>query len=339
MPTIHKRTAVSSVMLAVLAFLCWSAIGCGGDDPEEQDQPSVEATIAAVVAEIAATQEAELQATVPAPAPTPTNTPAPVPTPTPTVPPTPTDAPTATPAAPASDAEAPTEPLTPLAISDPGAFLASVSDAERTCLLEKFTLEDLASIAASPEASTEAERRALIECLDNETTLRLFLTPILYATGPLSPESSECMRSGFAEADLGSVLVAAGGGAGSADANAEAAMARAMVSFMVSLSCLNESEFSAASASMGASPEEYQNFQCVLEEVGGPDKMAALMHPDAGLPGAAIRGGFQLPTRNVRPTAWELAAKAGPRQTFPSLTRTQFAQSVIASEAWQSRCR
>ena len=287
MPTIKKRTFSNILLLGVLAFLCWYAIGCGGDDAEDQDQPSVEATIAAVVAEIAATQESQIQATASAASPTRT----PAPSPTPTSAPTPTQAPVVTDRAPVNP-ETWTEPLTPLPIADAGWFVASVSEPEQTCLLEKFTLDQLASIAESPELSTEEDRRALIECLEQETTLRLFLTPILTTTGPLSPESSACMRSGFADADLGSVLIAAGGAPGSAGPDAEAAMAQAMVSFMVSLSCLNESEFGAASAALGASPEEYENFKCVLETVGGPDEMAALMHPDAGFPAPLFEAAF-----------------------------------------------
>ena len=279
MPTINRPTAASIATLAALLLLCWFAIGCGrGDDPE-RGEPNVEATIAAVVAEISATQEAEMQAAA-----TPTNTPRP----SPTVAPTPTEVPIPTPS---TGAETWTPPLTPLTISDPGWFLASVSEAERICLSQEVSAEQFAALVSSPELATVEERQALIGCLGQDTRLRLFLTPVLTATGPLSAESSACLRSGFADADLGEVLLAATGEPG-ANPDAEAAMALAMVSFMVSLSCLNEEEFEAAGSTMGIAPEEYENFQCVLETVGGPEKMAALMNPDAGFPQPLFEAAF-----------------------------------------------
>ena len=302
MPKITRRTATSIAMLAALAFLCWYAIGCGGDDDEQTGEPSVEATIAAVVAEISATQEAEAQAAAP------TNTPRPAPTPT-MVPPTPTEAPTPTaptaPTAPiaptpADSAEAWSAPLTPLSVSDPGWFLASLSDQERVCVSQEVSGEQLATLAASPETATQEERQALIGCLEDETILRLFLTPVLTATGPLSDESSACLRTGFADTDLAAVLLAASGEPG-ANPDAEAAMALAMVSFMVSLSCLNEDEFLAAGPTMGISPEEYENFQCVLEAVGGPEEMAALMNPEAGFPAPLFAAAFDCEVQMAGP--------------------------------------
>ncbi len=280
MPIMNRRTAASISMLLALAFLCWFAIGCGGGDDEPNDEPNVEATIAAVVAEISATQEAEIQAAAP------TDTPRP--SPTPTVAPTPTEVRTPTPQA---SAETWTAPLTPLPISDPAWFLASVSDAERNCLAQEVSPEQFAVLANAPELATVEERQALIGCLEQETRLRLFLTPVLTATGPLSEDSSACLRTGFADTDLGEVLLAATGEPG-ANPDAEAAMALAMVSFMVSLSCLNEAEFQAAGSTMGIAPEEYENFQCVLEAVGGPEKMAELMNPDAGFPQPLFEAAF-----------------------------------------------
>ena len=155
----------------------------------------------------------------------------------------------------------------------------------------------------SPEWATDKERLALIGCLEDDAMLRLFLTPVLTATGPLSAESSECLRSGFADTDVGALMLATTGEPG-ANPNAEAAMAVAMVSFMVSLSCLNEAEFRTAGPTMGIAPEEYENFQCVLQEVGGPEKMGELMHPDSGFPAALFEAAFdcQVPISGTPPS-------------------------------------
>lgn len=294
MPTINRRAAAGIGTIAVLVFLCWFAIGCGGGDDEPNNEPNVEATIAAVVAEISATQEAEVQAE----APTPTSSPPPSPTPKPTatVAPTPTEASNLGPS-PTIDPATWVAPLTPLPISDPAWLLANLSEAERVCLAQRVPAERFAVLVESPELATAEERQTLLGCLEQDTKLRLFLTPVLTATGPLSDASSACLRSGFADTDLGAILLAASGEPG-ANPDAEAAMAMAMVSFMVSLSCLNEDEFQTASPTMGIAPEEYENFQCVLEAVGGPEEMAALMRSDAGFPAplfeAAITCGAQV---------------------------------------------
>ena len=171
-----------------------------------------------------------------------------------------------------------------------------MSETERTCLSEEVSPDQLTALASSPELVTpelvtDEERLALIGCLEDDTMLRLFLTPVLTATGPLSVESSACLRSGLADTDVGALMLATTGEPG-ANPNAEAAMAAAMVSSMVSLSCLNEAEFQTAGPTMGIDPEEYGKFQCVLQEVGGPEKMAELMQPDPGFPAALFEAAF-----------------------------------------------
>ena len=285
MPANNRRTAASMATLAALTFLCWFAIACGGGDEEPDSQPNVEATIAAVVAEISATQEAEVEAEAEA-----DPTPTPRPTETPTVAPTATrvSAPVPTPTI---DPATWSAPLTALPISDPGWFLASVSEEERNCLAQEVPPEKFALLMSTPELATPDERQGLVGCLEQETRLRLFLTPILSATGPLSDESSACLRTGFADSDLASVLLAIAPDPG-ANPDAETAMVQAMISFMVSLSCLNEAEFQTAGPSLGISPEEYENFQCVLGTVGGPEEMAKLMHSDAGFPAPLFEASF-----------------------------------------------
>lgn len=274
-----RRNGASVVALAALAFLCCYGIACGSDDEPPVTEPNVEATIAAAMAKIAATQEVA----GPTATPTATATNTPRPSPTPTVAPAPTEGLTPVPTPP-TDVAANVEPLAPLPMTDADAFLAGLSEAERSCLSKAVSPDQLIAVTNSPELATDGERQAFLGCLEEETTLRLFLTAILDAAGSLSLESSSCMRSAFADTDVGAMLLAASADPGT-DPNAEAAMAQAMVSFIVSLSCLNETEFAAAGSAMDISPSEYENFQCVMEAMGGPDEMAAQMRPDAGFPG------------------------------------------------------
>ena len=283
---ITRRNAAGVAALAALAFLCCYSIACGSDDEPPVTEPNVEATIAAAMAKIAATQEAAGPTATPTASPS--NTPRP--SPTPTVVPAPAEVLTPVPTPP-TNAATNVEPLTPLPMTDADAFLAGLSEAERSCLSQVVSPDQLIAVTNSPELATNEERQSFLGCLEEETTLRLFLTAILNAAGPLSPESSSCMRSAFADTDVAPMLMATSTDPG-IDPNAEAAMAQAMVSFIVSLSCLNETEFAAAGSAMVISPSEYENFQCVMEAMGGPEDMAAQMRPDAGFPGPLFEAAF-----------------------------------------------
>ena len=257
------------IALSALACLCWFTLACGGDEPEASDAPDYEATIAAALAKAGES----------APTIEPTATAEPTPTETPPSP-TATTAPTATPKTPAVTD---TEPLAPLAMDDPNAFLAGLSDAERQCISAALPAERLAAALQSPESVDAAESSALLGCLEHDTVLRLFLTQVLTATGPLSPDSSACLRRSYADTDLHALMAdpPVAGEPGSPDESEAVAF---MVAFVVSLSCLSEDEFQAAAPAMDMAPEEYENFQCVLERVGGQDALTALLTPAAEFP-------------------------------------------------------
>lgn len=269
--------------LFALVCLCWFALACGGDEPEASDAPNYEATVAAALEKAGAS--------APTIEPTATTEPTPAPTP-PEVPPSPTVS-SAVPPPPAVDSDR--EPLAPLAMGDANAFIAGISETERSCLAGAIAPEILRALLQSPEIADEADRSAVLGCLEHDTHLRLMLTPVLSATGPLSPQSSECLRSSYAETDLQALLstVALPSDPGSAGESAEVAV---MVGFVVSLSCLSEEEFQMAAPAMGIAPGEYEGFKCVLEKVGGQDAMTALLTPAGELPVALFEaaGEFQL---------------------------------------------
>ena len=274
----RNRIPCLAIAVAALVFLCWFALACGGGEPEASDAPNYEATVAAAL-EKANVSEPTAEPTVtaePTPAPTPTEIP---PSPAPTV----------------SSAIAPPRlvsgdmgPLAPLPIDDPSVFLTDLSDGERSCLSAAVAPERLAAVLEAPESADEAERSALLSCLEHDTLLRLFLTGVLSATGPLSPESSECLRSSYADTDL-SALLSAVASQGDPGGPGESAQMAGMVSFMVSLSCLSEEEFQVAAPAMGIAPGEYEGFQCVLEKVGGQDAMTALLTPAGEFPVALLQ--------------------------------------------------
>ena len=280
------RTLHLPIALSALACLCWFTLACGGDEPEVSDAPDYEATIAAALAKAAES----------APTIEPTATAEPTPT---EIPPSPTatTAPTATPETPAvSD----TEPLAPLAMEDANTFLAGLSDAERQCVSTAIPPERLAAALQSPESVDAAESSALLGCLEHDTVLRLFLTQVLTATGPLGPDSSACLRRSYADTDLHAIMAdpPVAGEPGSPDESEAVAF---MVSFVVSLSCLSEEEFQVAAPAMGMAPEEYENFQCVLERVGGQDALTALLTPAAEFPAALFEAALECQVQMAGP--------------------------------------
>lgn len=271
-----RRIAASVIFAGVLLL----AVACGGEEPVTTEEPDYGATVSAAIAKIGADEQPATPSTMAEPAPAPTDIP---PSPTPTeVPASPTpDAPPV--AAPADPEGTDAEPLAPLSIADPDAFLADVSESERNCLSDALAHGRLAGVLQAPEMADEADRSALLGCLEHETSLRLLLTPVLSSTGPLSPETSACLRGSYADQDLNALMsnqfAASDPGPGS-----EAAGVAGMVTFMVSLSCLSEEEFQIAAPAMGIAPGEYENFQCVLERVGGQDAMVVLLTPAAEFP-------------------------------------------------------
>ena len=75
-------------------------------------------------------------------------------------------------------------------------------------------------------------------------------------------------------------------------------MGNMMAGFLATLVCLNDEEFHAASPALGMGPEDRQGLQCLLDELGGPEGVTALLSPDAGPPialfSAALECNLQL---------------------------------------------
>ena len=116
---------------------------------------------------------------------------------------------------------------------------------------------------------------ALFECLEQDTALRMFLGGIAAPGISPSVESSVCIRAGASEVDVLGIMLSAG-------EEDEAAMAEAMGLFVIALSCLNEEELQAASAVLVIQPEEIENLNCVLEELGGPGGLVEALQPEEG---------------------------------------------------------
>ena len=112
---------------------------------------------------------------------------------------------------------------------------AELSPDELACLAGIDDLDNLLQFMAAPDLATPEQQQALINCLSDETVLRLLLTELmLAATGPLSVETSGCVRVGMEGIDLRSVMLVGIGG------DEEAAMLGGMAAMFLTMSCLSE---------------------------------------------------------------------------------------------------
>ena len=172
--------------------------------------------------------------------------------------------------------------------------MSELSAAEQSCLAGNVDPQQvMALLGGAPGLVPPEETAALIQCLEDETLLRLFLTGLIGQTGPLSMETSACVRSGFGNFDLRSVMLAT-----PVESDEAAAMAGSMAGFLLTLSCLNEEEWQAVGPSVGMGADDRDGLRCVLAELGGPEGLAAALQPGAGPPtaffGASAACGLQM---------------------------------------------
>ena len=215
--------------------------------------------------------------TAPVEAPAPTEIPAPASTPIPT--------PTAAP--PETTPESGT--LVPLDMNSPEAFMSQLSRGEQSCISETGDPGQVLMLMSGPgpgspqDAQDVQNAQELVRCLGDETLLRLFITGLTGQTGPLSAETSTCVRLGFQDFDIAAVLLSSSMGPGGEGA----AMMGSMAGLVLTLSCLNEEEWRNASPRLGLGPDDRESLQCVTSRLGGPEGLAAAMQPRDGEPPTA----------------------------------------------------
>lgn len=269
------------ILASVVALLVIMA--CGGEDPTEVP------TATAVPPTVAPTAT-----------PVPTNTPVP-PTATPEPTATPDPAATSEPArsqesstgAGASSGEIQEGQIVPLNMQDPVAAMNQLSDEELACLASEGETDRLLQLFTAPELASPDEQQAFIGCLSDDTILSLFLTGLVGQAGPLSVETSHCIRAGTDEINLRSVMLAGQAG------DEQTAMVGSMTAMFLTMSCLNDEEFAAAGPALGMTQEDLEGFSCVMEQLGGAEGMVAFMsaEDESGvmeLFGAALACGLQM---------------------------------------------
>jgi hypothetical protein len=263
-------------MLKLLYFAIFisltTLLACSG--PETSSSPTAAAQ-APTSASIPAPTAAPVEVPTPTKVPEPTKVPAPTETPIPTAMPVPTDAPSET--TPESGMPGPT------GMNDTGLLTSDLSDAELSCLSEIGDPQQLLMLVNRPDLTSPEERDALAGCLEHETLLKLFLNGFTDQTGPLSDDTSACVSAGFQNFDLRAMMLANQEGSGE-----EAAMVKGMAGILITLSCLNEDEWKAASPALDLPPERREAMQCVMNKLGGPEGVEASLESKEGEPPLAL---------------------------------------------------
>ena len=240
------------VVLVVLALL-FSIMACSDDGQAPAEEPAAEAT---------ATRASE-----------------PTATPTPTAIPQPTATATLQ-----TDRSEAARSLAPLDLEEPQAFLSALSAQEQSCLADgNLGIAQIMTAVSSTVGSAEGD--AILDCLEDETALRMFLNEPLTATGELSEETSGCIREGLGGMDLRPMMKSPDAAAGAMDEGIVG-----MASFLTFTACLNDEEWEAASSALDLGPRDKSGTDCLLDELGGPTGVAeALLQTDeSGLPAAFI---------------------------------------------------
>lgn len=183
----------------------------------------------------------------------------------------------------------PPESLAAADVGDPQVFLSGLSPEERSCLNDGgIGPQELQSMAAPPPGGSGETTLAIINCLRDETVLRLFLTQLIGQVEPFTPETSTCIREGFVPLDLRGMLTPAV--VGDAPANS---LALSMAALSVSVGCLNDAEWETYAPRLGMNPADREVAACLFEQLGGPKELAEAMSSAGrgGTPEELIRAG------------------------------------------------
>ena len=251
----------------ILVFLATLA-GCS--DPTPAQAPT---TAAAPVVAPSLTPAAPEPSETPLPVPTATPGPGAATTPLPanTLEPEGTEAPLRATSEP--ETLPPGDVIIPLNLSDSEAALSRLSKSEISCLEQAAGLGRLPEILRDVGVPVTEEEAWIVACLADETLFGAFLGMLLWDSGPLSQETSACLRTGLEWVDLRELTAEETWG-WEQDDRAEAIF---FSGYFTAVACLNQEEWDATATALGQDPGDQEIIQCFLEAVGGPEALVAAM--------------------------------------------------------------
>ena len=216
-------------------------------------------------------------------APEPSETPLPVPTenPRPSAATTPLPANTQAPGGTEAPLRATSEPetlppgdvITPLDLSDSKAALSRPSKPEISCLKQAAGPGRLHEILRSVRVPVPDEEAWIVACLGDETLFGVFVAMLIGDPGPLSQDTSTCLRTGLEWVDLRELMTEDTRERGQDDR----AGAVFLSGYFTAAACLNQEEWDATAAGLGLNPGDQETFRCFIEAVGGPEALATAL--------------------------------------------------------------
>ena len=216
-------------------------------------------------------------------APEPSETPLPVPTenPRPSAATTPLPANTQAPGGTEAPLRATSEPetlppgdvITPLDVSDSKAALSRLSKPEISCLKQAASPGRLHEILRGVRVPVPDEEAWIVACLGDETLLGVFVAMLIGDPGPLSQDTSTCLRTGLEWVDLRELMTEDTRERGQDDR----AGAVFLSGYFTAAACLNQEEWDATAAGLGLNPGDQETFRCFIEAVGGPEALATAL--------------------------------------------------------------
>ena len=195
------------------------------------------------------------------PDPTPTSTSAPTATAVPTPTSTPEPAATATPKA--------LKPIAPFP-DDPDAALAELPPSETACVMDSGTSITLSELFTTEDVGPE-DVTVIVNCISDETLLRLMVTGMAQDTGPLSIATSSCIRAATEQIDLRAALISIA----EAAEEEESAADDDIVFPLLMWSCFSENELASA-------PGETAFAGCALDKMGGTEGVLEVYREGGG---------------------------------------------------------
>ena len=163
--------------------------------------------------------------------------------------------------------------ITPLNLGDPEVALARLSKPEISCLEQAAGPGRLHEILRDTRVPVPEEDAWRVACLGDDTLFGVFVALLLGDPGPLSQETSACLRTGLEWVDLRELMTENTRGQEEDDRVG----AIFLSGYFTAAACLSEEEWDATAADLGQDPGDQESIQCFLEALGGPEALAAAL--------------------------------------------------------------
>ena len=151
-------------------------------------------------------------------------------------------------------------------------FRNTLSQQELTCLPRDGAVRELIKNPHDRlRSTTPQEARQFADCLSDETALRLLVSQGTQQPGPLSENTSSCIRSAFRHLDTRGIIAL------DTQAPMDTGVAlQALAAYTIMGHCMTQHEWDHANTALQQGPEARDFLCCVVQDMGSPTTMAQL---------------------------------------------------------------